>query len=120
MENFIQKICLSDLYGTIVTEEEIAGVMEEGIFIPFKFNPCYRAKGAKVYIQFYIQEKYSDIYGQSHMVKPLFPQKRKESLKRFGININAIVGNLKRDFKSALKNTYNKKKKTSFDDAFNK
>ena len=68
---------------------------------------------------FYVQEKSVEMYGQSHMVRMLFPKKSFDIIQKCNIDPFKIVGCLKRDYKTAAKKIVSKPK-VSFEDAFNK
>lgn len=121
MNDFLIQIEISNLNNVIETTEEISGVMEEGVFIPFNFNPVYRGSKGKIVLNLFAKEKAPNEYYQSHFIRMNFPKNKISKLERMGFNVWGICGNMRltKDAILLQKNVYTNKK-ASIDDALSK
>lgn len=116
MNNFTVCLKLNKLNNVIITEEEIEGVMEKGLFIPFRYNPIYVTNKKDCKLSMTAMEMKPNKFGQSHFLLPRCNQKEREKLERLGQPIN-ILGNIYVQVKKGYNYSLNKKNEVSLDDA---
>lgn len=93
MSSYTGALELTKLNNTVETEEEIGGVMEKGIFIPYRYNSFYKTKKGHKALKITVLEKSANFKGQSHMVMQRCDKKMYKELKELGCDFY-IFGNL--------------------------
>lgn len=116
MNNFTVRINLNKLNNVMITEEEIEGVMEKGLFIPFRYNPIYVTQKRECKLSMNAMEMKPNSFGQSHFLLPRCSPKAREKLEALGQPLN-ILGNIYVQVKKGYNYSLNKKNEVSLDDA---
>lgn len=97
MERLSIKVTLSELNGAMEIVEEVAGVPEKGIFIPFRFNPIYRKKNGGCQLNITALVKKPNEYGQLYGLKPQFSPSAAKKVLDAGLDSNFWLGFITRN-----------------------
>ena len=114
MSNYKAVINMTAFHKSEITSMEIDVKMEEGIFIPIKYNNLHRLRGKKgLFTTFTVIEKAANPFNQSHGLVQFLPKDKWKFLKDAGFTYH-WMGYLEQ-FRYTIKK---KKKGFSFDEAW--
>lgn len=114
--NLSVNVTLSELNGVIITNDEVGGVEEKGIFIPLRFNTIYRNRKGEYILTLKAVEKKPNQYGYVYGLLPKASKKKNKELEMLGQSTNTWCGNIIR----STEYTKVKKNRVSIDDALKK
>ena len=110
--NLSVNVTLSELNGVIITNDEVGGVEEKGIFIPLRFNTIYRNRKGEYILTLKAVEKKPNQYGYVYGLLPKASKKKNKELEMLGQSTNTWCGNIIR----STEYTKVKKNRVSIDD----
>lgn len=113
MNNFFVSLNLAALNNTVITEVEVNGIEEKGIFIPFRYNGLFFDKNKAPILRAIATERQANAWNQSHCVRQYVSLKEKEKMERLGVKPN-ILGNMSLYYKKGF---VKKKRNVSIDEA---
>lgn len=113
MNNFFVSLNLAALNNTVITEVEVNGIEEKGIFIPFRYNGLFFDKNKSPILRAIATERQANAWNQSHCVRQYVSLKEKEKMERLGVKPN-ILGNMSLYYKKGF---VKKKRNVSIDEA---
>lgn len=117
MNNYFINVYVSDMQRAFVTEMEMDGVMEEGIFIPFRFNSFYRGKKGKIILNLYAREKEPNPNRVSHFLVASATKYTQDIWNKLNIT-PCPLGLMKLDYSSLKTPIREKKQSVPFEKAF--
>lgn len=116
MNNYFVSLNLAALNNTVITEVEVNGIEEKGIFIPFRYNGLFFDKSKSPILRAIATERQANAWNQSHCVIQYVSAKEKEKMERMGVKTN-IIGNMSLYYKKGFMRS--KKQNVSIDEALN-
>lgn len=114
MNNYFVSLNLAALNNTVITEVEVEGIEERGIFIPFRYNGFFFDKKKNPFLRAVATERQANAWNQSHCIRQYVSAKEKEKMERLGVKPN-ILGNMTLYYKAGFMNS--KKQHVSIDEA---
>lgn len=107
------------LNGAIITEIDINGIDEKGVFIPFRFNSFFINKHYEPVLNINAIEKKPNPFNQSHFLIQRMTEKKKEEIQRMGFE-PTLCGNMSLIYKKQTFSALNRKNWQSIDDVLDK
>lgn len=118
MNNYFINVYVSNMQRVLVTEMEMDGVMEEGIFIPFRFNSFYRGKKGAIVLNLYAIEKAANPNRTSHFLVSAATKSTEEIWQKLNITPGPL-GIMKLDYRRLKTPIRARKQSLPFEKAFN-
>lgn len=96
MDHLSVNVILSELNGAMEVIEEVSGVPEKGIFIPFRFNPIYKKKKGGWLLNLNALARKPNEWGQLYGLKPRFSVVAAKKVINAGLESNQWLGYITR------------------------